>query len=585
MPPLFVHLIFHPASQQARDTALMLHRALNADAALPGLAVPTVLLVEDGTNWPPIEHDLDQAESSIAVVLADDEMVVEDEVPSGRISWAAFVAGIAKQCKAGGHRFLPVQLSESAWPLHEDLRTINFIRAFTKETVASLERTVVVEICRFLLGHERGTKVPVTVFLSHAKQDIETKPAIFRDLVTHLQATQPVAAWVDSGQIEPGGDFAEIIEQGVRDAAVLAVVTSHYSRRPYCCREMLFAKKYDRPLVVVGGLDGIDIRTFPYMGNVATVAWSDGGAQRAVDLLLKEQLRHLHVCKILAKARRPGDCVLWSPPELSTVVSFPSGSDVLYPDPPLGDEEMEVIKPLDHKIETPLQRAAQNRALSGKKIALSISEADAPGRVGMFQEHLGAALIDISRHLLVRGATLAYGGHLGSTGYTTALFDLVRAHQQQTVMAPVERIVNYAGWPSPLTTQDRAKFRGVATFVRTERPADVVGLDPTFVPEPPSYFPADSKERRFAWARGMTLMGEQQTKETDARIAIGGKMGPTYSGRIPGVFEEILLSMEAKKPVYLCGAFGGAAATAVELLQGRIPNEFRWDYQTSPVFG
>ena len=320
MPPLFVHLIFHPASQQARDTALMLHRALNADAALPGLAVPTVLLVEDGTNWPPIEHDLDQAESSIAVVLADDEMVVEDEVPSGRISWAAFVAGIAKQCKAGGHRFLPVQLSESAWPLHEDLRTINFIRAFTKETVASLERTVVVEICRFLLGHERGTKVPVTVFLSHAKQDIETKPAIFRDLVTHLQATQPVAAWVDSGQIEPGGDFAEIIEQGVRDAAVLAVVTSHYSRRPYCCREMLFAKKYDRPLVVVGGLDGIDIRTFPYMGNVATVAWSDGGAQRAVDLLLKEQLRHLHVCKILAKARRPGDCVLWSPPELSTVV-------------------------------------------------------------------------------------------------------------------------------------------------------------------------------------------------------------------------------------------------------------------------
>ena len=87
MPPLFVHLIFHPASQQARDTALMLHRALNADAALPGLAVPTVLLVEDGTNWPPIEHDLDQAESSIAVVPADDEMVVEDEVPSGRISW------------------------------------------------------------------------------------------------------------------------------------------------------------------------------------------------------------------------------------------------------------------------------------------------------------------------------------------------------------------------------------------------------------------------------------------------------------------------------------------------------------------
>ena len=87
-------------------------------------------------------------------------------------------------------------------------------------------------------------------------------------------------------------------------------------------------------------------------------------------------------------------------------------------------------------------------------------------------------------------------------------------------------------------------------------------------------------------------MRERQTADTDACIAIGGKMGPTvtampdgtkktswYSGRIPGVFEEILLSLEARKPVYLCGAFGGATAAAVELLQGRIPREFSWDYQ------
>ena len=55
------------------------------------------------------------------------------------------------------------------------------------------------------------------------------------------------------------------------------------------------------------------------------------------------------------------------------------------------------------------------------------------------------------------------------------------------------------------------------------------------MPEPPSYFPADSKERRFAWARGMTLMRERQTKETDARIAIGGKMGPTWATDKSGI--------------------------------------------------
>jgi hypothetical protein len=572
--------------------ALTLHRALNSDSALPGLTVPTALLSEDGSNLPPIKHDLDQSENSVAVVLVDDEMVVEEAIPPERMSWATFVAGIAKQCETGRHRFLPVQLSESAWPLHPDLKSTNFIRAVSFVNIAWLERTIVVEICRFLLGHERGTNVPITIFLSHAKQDIDKSPTLFKDLVAHLQATQPVAAWVDSGQIQAGKDFGAAIENGVRDTAVLALVTSHYSSRPWCRCEIVFAKRYNRPLVVADGLDAIDIRTFPYIGNVPSVAWSNGGAQRAVDLLLKEQLRHLYVRKVLARSQKPGDCVLPSPPELSTVVALPKGSNVLYPDPPLGDEEIEVLKPLDHKVETPLQRAAANRALNGKKIAISISEADAPARVGMFPDHLDSALLEISRHLLVRGTTLVYGGHLGSAGYTNALFDLVRAHQERSTLPPVERIVNYAGWPLPMTRQQRAKFQNVATFVRTDMPADVAGLEPaTFLPDPP-FFPADSAARRYAWARGMTLMREQQTAETDARIAIGGKMGPTitaqpdgskktswYSGRIPGVFEEIFLSLEAGKPVYLCGAFGGAAAAAVELLQSRVPRQFDWEYQ------
>src|SRR6185369_9643140 len=108
-----------------------------------------------------------------------------------------------------------------------------------------------------------------------------------------------------------------------------------------------------------------------------------------------------------------------------------------------------------------------------------------PERVGMFPDHLDAALLTISRHLLVRGATLAYGGHLGKEGYTAALFDLVRAHQQMSGFPPVERIVNYAGWPLPLTREQRAKFQSLTTFVRTAMPPEVAVLEPeTFVPEP-----------------------------------------------------------------------------------------------------
>jgi hypothetical protein len=143
-----------------------------------------------------------------------------------------------------------------------------------------------------------------------------------------------------------------------------------------------------------------------------------------------------------------------------------------------------------------------------------------------------------------------------------------------------------------LTRDQRAKFKDHSTFVRTEAPAGIAALEPqTFVPEP-SYFPADSPVRRFAWARGMTLMRERQTADVRARIAIGGKVGPTvtaqpdgskklawYAGRIPGVIEEILLTLQAGKPLYLCGAFGGAAALAIELLDGRVPQEFTWEFQ------
>jgi len=51
-PPFLVHLIFHPASDKARNAALALHKALNSDSALPGLAVPTALLPEDGSGLP-----------------------------------------------------------------------------------------------------------------------------------------------------------------------------------------------------------------------------------------------------------------------------------------------------------------------------------------------------------------------------------------------------------------------------------------------------------------------------------------------------------------------------------------------------
>ncbi|NOK15824.1 TIR domain-containing protein [Corallococcus carmarthensis] len=594
--PLLVHFVFHPASNEARALAVELHRALNDDPALPGLRVPTVLVAEDGTGHPPLQHALDEAQNSIVVVLADDDLNSEpDTLPLGRQLWSTFIGDLWERCCDGRHRFLPVQLTKHAWPLDPRLEETSFHKAFLQpqaERTAWTTRIVVVELVRFLMGQERGTKVPVRVFLSHAKQDIHSAPQVFSEIVKHLDATQPVETWVDSAKIEGGSEFSTAIAEGVHDSVLLALVTKSYSGRPWCRREVLLAKEKNRPLVVVDALDDLDLRRFPYIGNTPVMRWTDGSAARAVDLMLKETLRHFHTRCVLKAQMRKGDVVLTVPPELATLVRLPKGAGVLYPDPPLGDEELELFEPLGHHIETPLQRASAGQPLAGLTLALSISESDDPHRYGVLPEHLDAALVEVSRYLLVRGASLAYGGHLGKQGYTATLFNLVKAHQSMSGIPPVERIRNYVGWPLSISKEQRSEYRKLATFVRVSRPEGIEDLEAgTFTEEPP-WFPADNEKRRYAWARGMTVMRERQVKEVQARILMGGKAGPTltatpdggkkeqwYSGRIPGVIEEALLTLAANGALYVVGAFGGASAVLVDLLEDRPRREFTWDYQ------
>jgi len=597
--PLLIHLIFHPASTSARALAFELHRTLNDDSILPGLRVPTIIACEDGTGLPPIRHDLDEADRNVVIVLADDEMVVEPlTIPQDRQTWAHFVSGLWKQCEDSRQRFIPVQLSQNAWPLDPLLEGTSFLRAVLQpeaSRTAWLIRSVVVEICRYLQGEDRGERLPLRLFLSHAKQDISASPKIFDAIVAHLQTTSPVKTWIDSADIEGGSRFSDEIEKGVLDSVLLVLATRNYNSRPWCRKELLLAKRHQRPFVIIDALEGLDLRSFPYGGNAPRLRWADGGAPKAVDLLLKETLRHLHVRLVLEQQKLDDDVVLSAPPELTTVVRIPRGATVLYPDPPLGDEEMDELKPLELRIETPLQRAAQSRRLSRVPIVISISETGDAEHHGLFAVQLDAALVEIARQLLVRGASLEYGGDLRSAGYTLALFDMAKAYSALSGLPSAERIINDVGWPSPLmalSAAERAKHQMVATYRRIPRPSGVEALDPTTFVEEPIRFPADSAERRYAWARGMTAMREFQAKTAKARIVIGGKIGGPlpvapggkrvtkwYSGRIPGVVEEVLLSLKAGQPLYLIGSFGGAAAMAIDLLEGKPRSEFTWEYQ------
>ncbi|HEV7517042.1 MAG TPA: TIR domain-containing protein [Thermoanaerobaculia bacterium] len=596
-PPLLVRVAFHPQSEEARRLAVDLHHALNDDPAVPGLRIPTAFVPEDGTGAPPDAVTLGtDAEREFVIVLADAPMAVAvaqaRSAGSGR-TWGDCLCDLYEACiRDPHHRFMPVQLSLEGWPIDPRLGELNFLRAsgHAKETErhAFVRRHMVHEICRHLGSKAAGTgrsPAPVTVFLSHTKLDIKKKPLAVRELIAHLKADQPVNAWVDSGDIEAGSPFAQRIAEGVEDAAMMVVRTDAYASREWCRREILLAKRHQRPVIVVDALCQREVRSFPYSGNVPVLRWTGkAAAAAAIDLLLKENLRCLHAQATLAARCCPGDAVLTNAPELVTLAQFAPGTTVLYPDPPLGQEELTILEHTKVQVETPLQRFARSveRLALPKPVALSHSESGDVEAYGLAPIHQDAAAVEISRYLLLAGATLAYAGHLAKGGYTQVLFELVRSHALPGVSRP-KPIVSYVGWPLTITKSDWAEIGYAGTFVRIPRPPGFdESLHPDFAAEPAGFPPDRSPLHRYAWALGMTAMRERQTAATAARVVMGGRTGrqPTwYAGRIPGVLEEILLSLQAEQPVYLVGAFGGCARLVFDLLEGRERREMTWEYQ------
>jgi hypothetical protein len=485
---------------------------------------------------------------------------------------------------------MPVQLTEKAFPIDSRLDDTNFLRAWAIDGVDERRKFIARRLVHLLIRRlqprpDNEDAPPVTIFLSHTKMDLDSEPRVVKTLLGHLTATQPEKTWFDSGDISTGSRFAHEIEKGVKDAALLAIVTDSYSSRSWCRKEVLLAKHHQRPVVIVDAVQERETRRFPYSGNTPVIRWRGHAqdAQGVVDLLLREVLRHAYANESLKQRKREGDVVLPAGPELVTIVHHGKDKDqpiILYPDPPLGPEELEVLERTGVRVETPLQRHALAHDLRSRSltVALSVSHAEDIGRHGLRPAHLDSVLLDLSRYLLVAGVRLAYGGHLGPDGYTLRLADLLRDPivEQLRGTASTEHVaaelITYLPWPMLASVRDEARLGQLVDMLRCDRPADInESLDAAFVVSPDVEVPSDTAVRRFAWSRGLTAMRERQTNEISARVVVGGKLGSAdapYRGRMPGVLEEALLGIRAQRPVYLVGAFGGCARLVLDALDG-----------------
>ena len=62
-------------------------------------------------------------------------------------------------------------------------------------------------------------------------------------------------------------------------------------------------------------------------------------------------------------------------------------------------------------------------ALSGQKVALSVSESADLARLGLTEQHCRLVVAEVGRAIMLAGATVVYGGNLKPGGYTEILID------------------------------------------------------------------------------------------------------------------------------------------------------------------
>jgi hypothetical protein len=192
-----------------------------------------------------------------------------------------------------------------------------------------------------------------------------------------------------------------------------------------------------------------------------------------------------------------------------------------------------------------------DRFLEDWSIAVSISDSPDLTALGFAERHLCDVMVEVARHLIAAGATLVYGGDLRRHGYTELLFEVAARYHKAAGGRPC--FTNVLPWPVHIGIAPQELVRRAQELGEHGRLVRLApdGSDlPEVADVPPR--PAEDAE----WGPALSAMRRRLAAETRASIVLGGAV-QGYRGRMPGIAEETLLALEAGRPVYLLGGFGG----------------------------
>lgn len=381
-PYLVMHVIWHPDSNRSAVAARRLASHFARDR-FPveephGLAVFEWSAASRSSSAPP-PHVFHRATVHAVVALIDHHVEADP-------AWSQYIRDVAATCThppAGGpqlRRLIPVAMEPTPGSLATCLGT-QALRwhdwpGSRQAKVSRLVREITYAAARLLRAVAdgdfdlRSQMQPVRVFLSHSKHDAAGQRAA-NAVRTWLSSDVQLHAFLDVFDVPAGLPPDETLDEGIRQSAVVAIHTNSFSSREWCRREVLLAKETRRPLVVVDCIDQLDERTYAYLGNVPLVRLSPRNPHRiepVVQLLLDEVFKDFLWRSRTASfaADNPDIDFVANPPELLTLATAarqrPAPSRIVYPDPPLGTRESQLLTGFGLPVQTLGQWLTEMRA-------------------------------------------------------------------------------------------------------------------------------------------------------------------------------------------------------------------------------
>lgn len=571
---LAVYVLYHSQFEQGKALYSDIYKLLCRDANHPfedGLDIPVYLRTGDDEKMQNIKPiNLDNTDKTFILLLVDDDMYCSDV-------WKKYLGEVValEHDNPDKVQIVCVELSKFALDIDHGLSDKQFIRlrSFSiRDNWEEFQIRLFEIIIRFIIG-KKLTKLKI--FISHSKKDenkIGQKRAIeFRD---YIRSKTKLDSFLDASDILDGLDFEDQIKTNAAgEQSLLVILNSNtYSEREWCQKEVLLAKSYKIPAIAISILDGEVKRSFPYISNIPYIRFNDNWGNILV-LILRTALDQYCQAQYLENLRKEMEepyrstfQILPFSPEAYSYVYDELASNIIYPEPPLTKDELDVLKKIAGKEKqflTPMQLLAQTVNLKGKSVAISVSEAQNSDVLGYGTDMIRDLTIELSRHLLIAGANMVYGGDLRKGGYTELFSDM--SLQYKNYQGNVDRETfffrNYFAWPIHLSFTKEMKLYYANSRVK-----------PVFV-ECPEEYKGDkykpiapvNNENNYIYALSLLKMRKQMETDTDARVILGGRTSG-FSGFMPGVIEEFVQAVKVGHPIYLLGGFGGAASIITSLI-------------------